>query len=149
MRRVKSLKLAGGPGSGVKEHNTKTIEGYELSPLMSIGKRKKFMKQNKPSVTKKISLSRIKYKGQKNFVPNKLNKFIDGHNNGETWMWEKPIDVIRDVSGNIHVMDGHHRWLSALECGKEYILANIYIHQNKLSNKYVATELKEIASLLK
>lgn len=126
---MSSNKVAGGPGSGVKGENTQLIEGFEHSPIISIGKRKAFMKRNKSIVTKRISLSRICYKGQKNFVPAKLNKFVDGHKNGETWMWEKPIDVILDKKGKIHLMDGHHRWLAAIECGIKKIKANVYMEE--------------------
>ena len=120
------MKTAGGPGSGVSGDNTKLIPAYPQSPWVTIGTRKHFLDTNNPIATdKSISISDIVYVGQEKYVPVKLRKFYDAHVAGETWMWDKPIEVTIH-NGKYAVVDGHHRFLAALLCGKKTIKVNIY-----------------------
>lgn len=124
-------KIAGGPGSGISGDNTKKID-MPLTEYITIMRRTKFMNSHKPfAKDKKVSMSKIKYVGQEKYVPKKLQKFIDGANKGETWMFEKPIDLTIDKEGNYHVLDGHHRFLVAKHFGKKFIKANVYLLKNK------------------
>lgn len=132
-------KAAGGPGSGVSEDNAKVIDFLEDSPLVSIGYRKKLMKDNNPvKEGVDILVKDIKYKGQEKYVPKKLQKFLDAIEKGETWPFEKPIDVLRDEDGKYHILDGHHRGLAAIKTKKDKIKANVYS---------INSETRKVASL--
>lgn len=124
------VKEAGGPGSGVTGDNTAEIDFLETSPLVSIGKRKKFMEHKTPVVTEDISVDNIKYKGQEKCVPRKLQKFLDAIESGEKWPLEKPIDVIQDDNKDYHLMDGHHRGIAAMLTDRDKIKANVYTANN-------------------
>jgi len=124
-------KTAGGPGSGVQENNTAPIN-MPLTKYVTIMKRTKFMNSKKPFLKNKtIQMSKIKFVGQEKYVPKKLQKFIDAAEKGETWMFEKPIDVTVDPNGDYAVLDGHHRFLIAKHFHKKHIKANIYTVTNK------------------
>ena len=124
-------KTAGGPGSGVSGNNTDAIDFMEHSPLISIGKRKDFLDNTKPLETKDIEVSRIRFKGQHKYVPEKLMSMIMNDVRGDTGLWTKPIKVLKDSNDEYHVVDGHHRFLAALIRGREKIKAEIY-PSNKL-----------------
>lgn len=68
-----------------------------------------------------IPVKKIKYVSQEKFIPVKLNKF---KKNPE--LLDIPIDVLFDKDGFYHVMDGHHRFLAALNLDKIKIKANVY-----------------------
>ncbi len=116
------FKIAGGPGSGVKHPNTMPITFLEDSPFVSIGYRTKFMKLHEPN-HKNISIlwKDIKYKGQQNMVPKKV---INIMLNADEAL-KKPIDVIKDHKGELHILDGHHRAIVAILL-KRNLKANIY-----------------------
>ena len=120
-------KTAGGPGSGVAEDNTKPISCLPLTEYVTIMKRKTFMESKKPFIKNKtIKLSKIKFVGQKKYIPKKLEKFIKAIKNNESWPFEKAIDVTVDKNGDYAVLDGHHRFLVAKHFNKPSIKANIY-----------------------
>ncbi|MHA1302079.1 MAG: DNA polymerase ligase N-terminal domain-containing protein [Candidatus Heimdallarchaeaceae archaeon] len=145
-------KKAGGPGSGNPDDNwhyiTAFFAGIAISPLMSIGKRKKFMKSHKPlKKGEKIKVKDIKYVSQHKFVKKKLKKFRDNPD-----LLKIPIDVLKDRDGNLHIMDGHHRFLAALENDKRFLYANIYdgskLSENTLLNKSAAIKDYLLAATL-
>lgn len=116
------LKAAGGPGSGVGYPNTMPIDFLEKSPLISIGSRQKFLDSRVPSeMDVEISYEDIRYKGQGNMVPKKVIRMLLDADE----VLKKPIDVLRDSSGDIHVADGHHRAIVAILL-KRNLRANIY-----------------------
>jgi hypothetical protein len=120
-------KIAGGPGSGVTGDNTKKIDILPHSPIISIGKRKKFMSNRSPEMEKvQVLVENIKYKGQEKYVPKKLKKFMDAISKGETWMWEKPVILLRDRKGDLHIIDGHHRALAAILSKRKSLSADVY-----------------------
>lgn len=120
-------KTAGGPGSGVTGDNTKKIDILPHSPIISIGKRKKFMENRSPEMEKvQVLVENIKYKGQEKYVPKKLQKFMDAIKKGETWMWEKPVVLLRDREGALHIIDGHHRALAAILSKRKSLSADVY-----------------------
>lgn len=116
------FKLAGGPGSGVAHPNTMPITFLETSPFVSIGYRKKFMNMHRPN-HKGITVlwKDIKYKSQDNMVPKKV---INIMLNADEAL-KKPIDVIKDHKGELHILDGHHRAIVAILL-KRNLKANIY-----------------------
>lgn len=114
-------KMAGGPGSGVKENNTIPIVELPMSKLISIGKRKEFMDKHKPKKECTICLSKIKFVSQKKMIPEKVLKFCN-----TTEIKDLPIDVVEDSNKDFHVMDGHHRFLAKLHQGSDGIKAKVY-----------------------
>jgi len=114
-------KLAGGPGSGVGHNNAKDIPILETSPLVSIGQREKFMSTRTPSEAE-VKTKDIKYKGQEKYVPKKLKKMI------KIWdeVKDKPVDLIKDKKGDLHILDGHHRALAAIVRKEPKMKANLY-----------------------
>lgn len=115
-------KTAGGPGSGVKYPNTEEIKFLKSSPIVSIGYRKKFMEDYSPAHKDiKIEYKSLKYKCQEKMVPKKVVRML--MNSKE--VLSKPIDVIRDHKGDLHVLDGHHRAIVAILL-KKNLRANIY-----------------------
>ena len=121
----KKVKMAGGPGSGTDQSSKKILSKFKelgKSPIISIGTRAIFMKKNKPNkINSPILVSKIKFVGQDNYMPNKLEKFYN-----DPSLLRIPIDIIEDRNGDYHVMDGHHRFLAALSRGRRKLHANIY-----------------------
>ncbi len=142
----KLTKTAGGPGSGVQGDNSSLIPGYKITPDITIMKRKYFMDHNTPFFKNKvIKIDDIKYIGQQKFVPKKLKKFIQAIKDGETWPFDKAIDVTINKDGKYAVLDGHHRFLAAIVSGKNSIKANVYLLEKpKKFEKNAATRLKKI-----
>jgi 8-oxo-dGTP pyrophosphatase MutT (NUDIX family) len=136
------FKNAGGPGSGVTGDNTRVIDELEESPIISIGYRKKFMEDHKPTLentTVKVSL--IKFKGQEKCVPKKLKGMIESAKKDKS-LFEKPVKLLRDEDGNYHVIDGHHRVLAAIALGVEDIKADVYVLNH--GTQKVAQRMKHI-----
>lgn len=120
------LKQAGGPGSGVSGDNTDSIDIMDHSSLISIGKRKDFLKHTEPIETIQIPTHQIKYKGQYKYVPKKLMRMVMGAMQGDTSLWERPVQLLKDSNNEYHIVDGHHRVLAAIILGRDMILAEIY-----------------------
>lgn len=121
------FKTAGGPGSGCMEDNTAAIDFLEISPVVTIGKRKQFMSTRAPVLeSEQVPTKLIKYKGQEKYVPKKLKNFVDAIRAGEKWPFEKPVKLLRDAEGDYHIIDGHHRALAALITKRPRIKADIY-----------------------
>ena len=134
-RSIGLSKVAGGPGSGVTGTNTDVIDFLETSPLISIGKRSKFMSESSP-VQKdvKVPVSKIKYKGQEKFVPKKLVRMI--RNADE--VLKKPVDLLLDDKGKYHIIDGHHRALAAIILKRDKLKANIWVMGSGIKKVAVA-----------
>lgn len=141
-------KVAGGPGSGVTGDNAKKIDDMldlETSPIVTIGKRKEFMDNRSPDREKlAVLVEKIKYKGQEKYVPAKLKKFMDAIKRGETWMWDKPVQLLRDSNDDFHILDGHHRVLAAILSGRTLMAADVYTDNVKFKE---TSTLKKSASL--
>jgi uncharacterized ParB-like nuclease family protein len=121
------LKSAGGPGSGSEGQDTQSIlkdfKGLEMSPYLTIGKRGEFLETHKPNALRKqIKMDKIKYIIQEKYVPAKVKRMVESSDNLD----DLPIDVMVDPQGNYHVLDGHHRFLTAKKKNRHEILANIY-----------------------
>ena len=46
-----------------------------------------------------------------------------------TWviqLWEKPVILLRDREGALHIIDGHHRALAAIKSGRRSLAADVY-----------------------
>jgi hypothetical protein len=112
-------KYSGGPGSGVKEHNTAPID-YPQSKYVSVGTRKAML-DNMYYRKEIVPMESITAVGQKNFVPKKLKKFLDNPEIIEG----KPVDLLRVGDNDYHVIDGHHRVLAAAVMGKTEISARV------------------------
>lgn len=118
-------KIAGGPGSGSSENNTKEIKNMPKSKHVSVGTRKSLL-NNMPFTEEVIYISKITHVSQSKFTPNKLKKMI------KNWKFikDKPIEVLK-VGHEYHVIDGHHRYLAAKELGEKTIKANVYVKREE------------------
>lgn len=115
-------KIAGGPGSGVSRNNTRKI-GLPMSEHISVGTRTRKTEGVK-SRTGVVPMSKIKKVCQEKYVTKKLNKMTK---NFDKWnLGDKPIDILKVKDNEFHVIDGHHRYLSAKANNKRQLKANIY-----------------------
>lgn len=129
---AKQIKEAGGPGSNNSSPTkliTKEYKGIALSPIMSIGKRKAYMEEH-PYSEQTIAVPNIRYVCQEKFLPSKLTKFKK-----EPKLLDIPLDILKDKKGDYHVMDGHHRFLAALNTGKKKLKAKVYIFKGPIMEK--------------
>jgi hypothetical protein len=115
-------KRAGGPGSGVEHHNTAPILDYAQSDAVSIGNRRHVLETRAQLKRVRVTLSRIKFVGQKNYVIKKLARLMDDPKGD--WL-QVPVALYFDGT-HFHVMDGHHRFLAAARLGKKSILATVW-----------------------
>ena len=112
-------KKGGGPGSGVKEHNTAPID-YPKSKYVSVGSRKALL-ENMYYRKETVPLTSITAVGQNNFVPKKLKKFLDN----PSIIDENPVDLLKVDEDDYHVIDGHHRVLAAAVLGMKELPARV------------------------
>ena len=149
-------KFAGGPGSGVKDDNTKPID-MPLTPYITIMKRKAFMDSKEPFLKDRlIEMANIKYVGQEKYVPVKLARMLNAikDKNSKKNPLKIPIDVTLLPNGEYAVLDGHHRFLAARKLKKQNIKANVYTvtKEDKAPNQQqiqkVAFSLSGIGSAL-
>jgi len=115
-------KYAGGPGSGVKEHNTAPID-FPQSKHVSIGTRKALL-DNMYYRKEVVPLSSITAVGQKNLIPEKLKRMVDDPNFKDV-LKEKTVDLLRVGEDDYHVIDGHHRVLAAAMLGVNELSAKV------------------------
>lgn len=114
-------KISGGPGSGVLHENTELIPlNIPISPKFTIGNRKGILETKYDSI-ETIRIKDIKFLGQKKFVPKKLKEMLSSHDKDDS-----PVSVVRDKNNNLHLIDGHHRFLKAIIKGYKTIRAMIW-----------------------
>jgi hypothetical protein len=119
-------KMAGGPGSGNGATTSSIIKDFpdmEMSPLLSIGKRGAFLDKNKPFEKEKmIKMDKIKYVIQEKYVPAKVERM----RNKSDEVLDIPCDIMIDSKKWYHVLDGHHRFLTAKKKNKHELKCNVY-----------------------
>ena len=123
---IKSIeKQAGGPGSGTSDNNTKKI-GLPVSEYVTVGTRQGLTK-NAPYITKVITLKYVKKVAQNKYVPEKVKSIVKDKGRA----LQTPIDVLQVAPQEYHLIDGHHRYLAAIEMGIKELPARVFMRRKE------------------